>query len=298
MVTKLSEKYERRFWTGYKKYPSFSEAFENSTQAFRKEINKEIAYLLTVKKVVGRGVKPFGSGKKDAITKLIEKLRRLNDKRAGISEEKVKQLRKEDELYRRKVSVFWSDLTNEEIRTVSYRIARMKGMPLTSQDKAIIEQTTLGLTKDISEDELEQERKVREKLEQNYNTEKEQAEKEGRDYFAMKVVKGSAMDYGDIYSDEESVFAKRTQHRTTPFSAREIGDTEGAVRSLKQREELREIPYERGSVMYSSLFFLALLFGAFLWIILKRIVSRPEQPLPEAPSGIGHISSFQDRRRR
>lgn len=289
MVTKLSERYERRFWKGYKKYPSFSEVFEYTTQAFRIEINKEIAYLLTVKKVVGRGVRPFGSGKKDAVTKLIEKLRTLNDKRAEIPEEKAKQLRKEGELYRRKVLVYWSDLTDEEIRTISYRIARTKGMSLTSQDKTLIEQIAVGLTKDISENELEQERRVRDKLELNYNMEKERAEKEGRDYFAMKVVKGSAMDYGDIFSDEESVFGKQTKHRTTPFSAREIADTEGAKRGLKQREALREIPYERGSVMYSSLFFLVLIFGAFLWIMLKRLVKTSDKPSSYDPNGMGQV---------
>lgn len=65
---------------------------------------------------------------------------------------------------------------------------------------------------------------------------------------------------------------------------------------MSEEERVREIMKSHRkltSSYHGALFFLALLFGAILWVVLRRAISKPEQPLPEAPTGIGHISSFQ-----
>lgn len=254
MVKGLQQKYEERFWRGRKK--PFGIAFQE-TQHLRKEINNEIGYLLARKTVYGR-VSQFG-GKRRLINALVRDLRDMNDERNEISvyeRKKLKRILKETGQGKRApVKIYWFDLNEEQFELIVERI-RHEQKRLSPQELLYANDISEGLTETPVKDDIEQQEYVLDNLKKLYNERKDE-----------EVTYGGWTDEGEI-----KYRGYRTRSgKDTGYEKREPL-TISAIKALKHRKEEREMIAERGSVVYGTVFFLALLFGAFLYIVFTRAV--------------------------
>lgn len=249
--------YKERFWRGYKKPEKFGDAFKR-TENVRREINKEIGFMVTRKTEAGAVSQT--SGNRRLWNMLVAKLRKINDSRQepSISEYKQKQLRRKyKETGRpttRYLRVFWTDLTREEMNLFVIRIVR-KSDKLSQQDGYFAEQIAKGLSETPMQDAIEQQERVLDELEEIYT---EEIEKGG-------------LPYGDPSAG----------YRTE--SGRDTGVEKGGLtkheptRAQKQWALEREEIADTGMVSYGFIFFLVFLFGAVVWMAIKKIVSRKKE---------------------